>query len=144
MSDKNIILLAFVVATALLKTGCHQATDQLQFKDEVGGLAIAKDGNELSFHTYKSQDGVTLSTFIETCSSPELAKKAFEEKVKEASSIIARGARLDRNGEYLGERAVLTVENMIKGKVESESFICWTTPSRLHWIQSKSLKHALA
>jgi hypothetical protein len=56
----------------------------------------------------------------------------MDKKTKEASSVVARGPRLDRNGEYLGERVVLTVEKKTQGEVESESFICWTTGSVLH------------
>jgi len=144
MGSKNIILLALAVACIFLFTAGDQAANHFQFKNEVGGNGITEDGHEFSFHTYKSQDGVWLSTYVETCPSPELAKKAFDEKVREASSVIARGPRFDRNGEYLGERVVLKVEKKTQAKVEAESFICWTTPSRLHCIESTSLRHALA
>jgi hypothetical protein len=156
MSGKYMLLFAPLIFTALLETGCDlktlgrqqpagsQTEGHFKFKDESGGNGTTEDGNRFSFHVYTSQDGVALSTYIEEYPTLELANRAMDEKAKEASSIIARGPRLDRNSEYLGERVVLTVEKKTQGEVESESFICWTTGSRLHWIQSKSLKHALA
>jgi hypothetical protein len=121
-----------------------QAKDQLQFKDENGGKGITKDGNVFSFHTYSSNDGVKLLTYIEACSSGLNAKRALDQKIKEASSISARGPKLGKDGEPIGERVVLTVEKKAQGEPQSESFICWTVGSELHWIQSRSLKHALA
>lgn len=155
MSCKCMPLLALLIFTLVLETGCDvktlgrqqagsQTKGQFQFKNGRGGDGTTKDGNPFSFHVYTSQDGVTLLTRIEEYATPELAIRAMDEKTKEASSIIARGPRLDRNGKYIGERVVLTVENKAKGETEPESFICWTTDSRLHWIQSKSLEHALA
>ena len=120
-----------------------QTKDQFQFKDENGGKGIAKDGNHFSFHSYTSNDGVKLLTYIETCSSAQRAKRALDEKIKEASSISLRGPKLDKNGKHIGERVVLTVEKT-RGEKQSESFICWTVGSELHWIQSLSLEHALA
>jgi hypothetical protein len=121
-----------------------QAKDQLQFKDENGGKGITKDGNLFSFHTYTSNDGVKLLTYIETCSSGLNAKRALDQKIKEASSIRARGPKLGKDGKPIGERVVLTVEKKAQGGAQSESFICWTAGSELHWIQSQSLKYALA
>jgi len=156
MSGKSILSFALLIFVTFVKSGCNlktlgtqqaagsQTKGQVQFKDEGGGTGTTEDGHEFSFHRYKSHDEVWLSTYIEICPSPELAKKAMDEKVKEAASIIARGPRLDRNGEYLGERVVLIVEKKTQGKGESISFICWTANSSLHCIQSKSLKHALA
>lgn len=156
MSGKYMLLFAALIFTAFPQTGCDlktlgrqqaagsQTKGQFQFKNERGGNGTTKDGNRFSFQVYTSQDGVALLTYIEIFPSPEPARKAFDQKAAEGSSIIARGPRLDRNGEYLGERVVLTVEMKTQGEVESESFICWTTGSLLHWIQSKSLKHALA
>jgi hypothetical protein len=117
--------------------------DQFQFKDEMGGKGITEDGDTFSFHSYISDDGVKLSTYIERCPSAQFAKRALEKKVKEASSISARGPKLDKNGKSIGERVVLTVEKT-QGERQSVSFICWTFGSELHWIQSLSLKHALA
>jgi hypothetical protein len=141
MSSKYLVILLIVTSGAIFR---GQTTDQFQFEHERGGDGTTKDGNRFSFQVYTSQDGVALLTYIEEYPTRELANRAMDEKAREASSIIARGPRLDRNGEYLGERVVLTVEKKTQGEVESESFICWTTGSRLHWIQSKSLKHALA
>jgi len=125
-------------------SGGPQTKGQYQFKDEMGGSGITKDGNHFSFHDYASEDGVKLSTYIEICSSAELAKEALGERVKQASTIIARGPKLDKNNKSVGERVVLTVERKTQGEAQSESFICWTIGSRLHCIQSKSIKHALA
>lgn len=121
-----------------------QTKDQFQFKDENGGKGITKDGNVFSFHTYSSNDGVKLLTYIETLASVELAKRALDEKLKEASSVVSRGPKLEKSGKRIGERVVLTIERKTQGEAESQSFVCWTTGSSLHWIQSKSLKHALA
>lgn len=120
-----------------------QATDQFQFKDEEGGEGITKDGKTFSFHSYSSGDGVKLLTYIEDFASVKLAKGALDEKARQASSVSARGPKLDKNGKPVGERVVLT-EEKTQNQAESQSFICWTTGSTLHWIQSKSLKHALA
>ena len=121
-----------------------QAADQFQFKDEEGGKGITKDGKTFSFHSYSSGDGVKLLTYIEDFASMELAKRALDEKVRQASSVGARGPKLDKNGKPIGERVVLTEEKKTQDQAESQNFICWTTGSTLHWIQSKSLKHALA
>ncbi|SRR6266478_3456574 len=144
MSSKYLVILLIMTSGAIFRTGCGQTTDQFQFKDEEGGSGTTEDGNRFSFHSYKSQDDVRLLTYIEICPSPEFAKKAFDQKLKEASSIIARGPRLDKSGKSIGERVVLTVEKKTQGQAESESFVCWVIGSRLHWIQCKSLKHALA
>jgi hypothetical protein len=155
MSGKTL-LFAPLILRVFLETGCDlktlerqedpssQIKGQVRFKDERGGSGTTEDGNHFSFHVYKSQDEVELLTYIEIFPSSELARKAFDEKVAEGSSIIARGPRLDKNGKSIGERVVLTVERRAMGETQSESFICWTIGSRLHWIQSKSLKHALA
>lgn len=124
--------------------GDSRATDHFQFKDETGGEGITKDGTFFSFHSYTADDGVKLLTYIETFTSIELAPKALDEKVKEASSVSARGPKLDRNGKPIGERVVLTAEKKTQGEAESKTFVCWTIGSNLHWIESKSLKHALA
>jgi hypothetical protein len=138
-------VVALVLIAARQDSAGPQAKGQLQFKDENGGKGITKDdGNLFSFHTYTSNDGVKLLTYIETCSSGLNAMKALDQKIKQASSIGARGPKLGRDGKPIGERVVLTVEKKAQGEVQSESFICWTTGSKLHWIQSQSLKHALA
>ena len=120
------------------------STDHFQFKDETGGKGTTKAGNPFSFHTYSSEDGVKVLTYIETFESVELAKRALDEKLKEASPITARCPKLDKSGKPIGERVVLTEAKKNQAEAETQSFICWTTGSRLHWIQSKLLKHALA
>jgi hypothetical protein len=110
----------------------------------MGGSGVTKNCNSFSFHNYTSGDGTKLFTYIEDCASVQLAKRVFEEKIKEASSISTRGPKLDKNGKSMGERAVLTVERKVQGKAQSDTLICWTTGSRLHWIQCNSLRHALA
>lgn len=120
------------------------STDHFQFKDEEGGKGITKDGNHFSFHSYTSNDGVKLLTYVEMLKSAKLAKRALDEKLKEATSTSSRGPKLGKNGQRIGERVVLTVQKKAQGEAESESFVCWTIGSTLHWIQSKSLKHALA
>jgi hypothetical protein len=104
--------------------GDSQATDHFQFKDETGGEGITKDGIFFSFHSYTSDDGVKLLTYIETFTSIELAQKALDEKVKEASSVSARGPKLDRNGKPIGERVVLTAEKKTQAEAESQNFVC--------------------
>ena len=127
-----------------LGSGGRQTGDEFQFKDEKGGSGVTKNGNNFSFHSYTSGDGIKLFTYIEDCASVELAKRAVEEKIKEASSVSIRGPKLDKNGKSIGERVVLKVERKVQGEEQSDSLICWTTGSRLHWIQCKSLRHALA
>jgi hypothetical protein len=156
MSGKSILSLALLISIIVFKSGCNlptsgrqqaagsQTKSQVQFKNERGGNGTTKDGNHFSFHVYTSQDGVALLTYIEEYATPELAKRAIDEKAKEASSIIARGPRLNKDGETIGERVVLVEKSQGETRSEPESFICWTTGSRIHWIQSKSLNHALA
>jgi len=95
-----------------------------------------------SFHTYSSNDGVKLLTYIERCSSGLNAKKALDQRLKKppqsglAPEAWQRWQAYRREGSpYSGEQG--------SGRSQSESFICWTVGSELHWIQSRSLKHAL-
>lgn len=121
-----------------------QVTDRLEFKDEAGGKATTTDGNAFSFHSYTSNDGVKLLASIEMFKSARLAKRALDERLKEATSVSSSGPKLGKNGQRIGERVVLTVQKKTQGEGESQSFVCWTIGSSLHCIQSKSLKHALA
>jgi hypothetical protein len=145
MIRKYMLLFALLILTTFIVTGCRSPIrDQSQFKDEGGGSGIAGDGNRFSFHGYQSKDGVAVSTYIEDFRSPELARKVFEAKITEGLIVFARGPRLDRNGKSIGERVVLTMKSKAEGETQSDSYIFWTTDARLHWIQSKSLRHALA
>lgn len=117
--------------------------NHFQFKDEEGGSGISKNGNRFSFHVYTSNDGVKILTYIETFPSASRAKRALDEKIKEASSISAHGSKYDKNGKRIGERVVLTMDKAYSTK-QSQSFICWTFGSELHWVRSQSLEHALA
>lgn len=120
----------------------HPTKNRAQFRSAGGGSGISDDGNRFSFHWFTSNDGTTVTRYIETYPDAQLARRAFDEKIHEAFAIIARGTKRDKNGKYTGERAVLRM-GKAQGEKQSMYFIYRTLGAELQWIQSSSLDRAL-
>lgn len=116
-------------------------SEDLQFNDMGGGKAL-RHGIPLSIHWWRSSDGVPVTSYIESHRSPQNAERAMQKKVQEATKLISRGAKLNRSGNRVGERAVVRLP-LGDGRHHGAA-ILWTDGSEFHHLESPSLKHVLA
>lgn len=111
------------------------------FQDVVSGKAETVDGTPFSFHSYKSSDGVPVSTRFERRDSPARAKKELLRNIKAAVEVLEREPKLDESGRQIGERAVLTAKQ--EGSAKLQTTVIWNDGSQLYFVESPSLQHAL-
>lgn len=119
----------------------ESSKDAVEFEDIEGGRGKTEDGMPFSYHLYKSSDGVGVTTTIENRGSAVRANKALQRKIKKASQIIERGAKLDNKGQRVGERVVAMFA--LDGPEKEHRAVLWTEGSQFHYIESSSLRHAL-
>lgn len=121
----------------------QQSSDRLgrKYEDGVSGRAETTDGIVFSFHSYKSSDGVPISTRVERHGSHARAKRELLEHIRAAIKVLDREPKLDDNGKYVGDRAVLSSKQKESGKLQTT--VLWTDDSQLYFIESPSLQHAL-
>lgn len=110
------------------------------FKDSGGGQGFTEDKIPVSFHWYKSSDGVTVTTCIETYDSELAAKKGFDKRIQRAN-IIKRWSRSDPDGRPIGERVL--VELRPDNKRQKLKAVYWTQGKYLRYVISKSQTHLL-
>lgn len=100
-------------------------------------------GMDASFQSYESSDGVEVLFLTRTLRSADRAQKELQRRIKTATSIIETGIKRDRNGEAVGERAVILFSDPNKtDKVRAA--VWWTRKSDLLAIEAESIDHILA
>src|SRR5579862_3498619 len=80
----------------------------ITFKEMDVGDAKSKEGVRLSFHDWKSSDGVGVTSFIFSYDSPDQASEGLAKRLGEASKIMERGPGIDKSSEKTGDWAVAT------------------------------------
>jgi hypothetical protein len=101
------------------------------------------DGIDASFQSYRSSDGVGVLFLTQVLSSAESARLEFEKRGQSAIRIIERGDKVDREGNIIGERAVLPFFDRAKTDKEMVA-VLWTRKIDLLVIETQSMEHALA
>ena len=101
------------------------------------------DAVSASFRSYRSSDGVAVLFLTEVFGSASSARAAFEKRANNARSIIERGVKVDREGNVIGERAVLLFFDRTETDEEMVA-VLWTRKTDLLVIKARSLEHALA
>jgi len=103
-----------------------------------GGLT-ADGGRDAWITAFKASDGTDLSVSGAEYGSPQQAQKALLRNLKRVAVIIERGARLDGEGNKIGERAVVLLN-----KTGSQAAIFWTDEDLLQKIYWPTQRHVLA
>jgi hypothetical protein len=114
------------------------------FRKIMTGEMMTKEGTRYPFHSWKSADGVTVTSSILRFGSVTQARKAFSERLNDASRVIERMPRVNRAGRKTGERAVAVFSYQDKGKEKQFAAILWTEDKVFHDVESVSLRHAQA
>ena len=126
----------------VIKVSQQASIEQVEaFRGIVSGSATTANGTSFSFHTYKSSDGVPISTRFERHISSTSAKKEFLRNISTALEVLGRGNKMDEDGRETGERAVITSKP--QGSTNLQIIVLWTAGSQLYYIESPSLQHAL-
>ncbi len=132
-------------AKSLLEVENAAAESLIQQHIEFNGVSMADGiiltGGNFASQSYESSYGVRVSFSQEGYSSSERAREAFEEKLKNAVSILERNRKYVY-GLQMGER-IVGVFAYSEPK-EQVSSIIWLEGSVLYTISSPSLRHALA
>jgi hypothetical protein len=106
------------------------------------GLGHACGGRYLSYITgYEAPDGVMISESLWTFSSPSRAKRELQKWLKDAASIIERGARYDDKGREIGERVMALFNSKEEGK--KVAILLWTEKDNMYEIESFSISDIL-
>ena len=101
------------------------------------------DGMNASFQGYRSSDEVDVVLWTNVLSSPQSAAKEYENRVQNAKKIIEKGIKIDRDGNVVGERAVLIFPDRSNTDKEMVA-VLWTRKTDLLVVETLSMKHALA
>ena len=109
----------------------------LQFEPCLAGLSTADDGSPTSFTRFRSSTGIPVELRVERRASPELARKALEDRLKRAVAVLQRGPLRDAAGKLVGERVLAVFPG------PWEAVVLATDGSRLHSVQSPSIRHVL-
>lgn len=117
------------------------ANQAIKYENIVSGRAETADGTPFSFQSYKSADGVPISTRVERRNSAARAEKELLRNMNAAVKILEQGPKLDVSGRKIGKRVVLTTKQ--EGSTKLQTTVLWTEGSQLHFIESPSLQHAL-
>jgi hypothetical protein len=105
-------------------------------------LGHACGGSYYSYITgYEAPDGVQISQSLAPFQSPSEAKRELQERLKDAISILERGAKYDDKGRKLGERIVALFNSKEAGK--RVALVLWTEKEDMYEVQSYSLSHAV-
>ena len=117
-------------------------TDQrIHFEPELFASDRKSDGTVVAYNNYVSNDGVGVFLTVEKYRSATRAKNALRRRIKKATRIIERGVKLDKDGQRVGERAVLLSRTGLPQ--ETIGGVVWADGAKLYAVESPSLKHAL-
>ena len=114
---------------------------ELTFKTGNAGEVETKDGVSLGFTEFTASDGVGLRVFYLRNPSPSQAQEAFNKELATAVKVAERGAKQDRNGKVVGERARILVR--ATKPFHPFSAVIWTEGPTFREITSGSSRHAL-
>jgi hypothetical protein len=105
-------------------------------------LGHACGGGYYSYITgYEAPDGVRISESCAPFSSRSKAKHGLQERLKDAMSIIERGAKYDNKGREIGERVVALFHSKEEGK--KVAILLWTDRDTMYEVESFSISHVL-
>ena len=105
-------------------------------------LGHACGGSYYSYITgYEAPDGVMISESLAPFSSASRAKRELQKRLKDAASIIERGAKYDDNGREIGERVMALFNSKEEGK--KVAILLWTEKDDMYEVESFSISHIL-
>ena len=114
---------------------------KIEFQSVLSVSGKTADGTPSFSNSYKSSDGIMVSTRIERHNSPVSAKKEFNRNIKAAVEILKREPKLNENGKQVGERALLSAKQEESNILQT--ILVWTDNSQVYFIESTSLQHTL-
>lgn len=124
-----------------IATTHNPVRETAEYKSIVAGHGTAQDGSPVSFTIYLSVDDVYVKKSVERHRSPRLAEEALQERLRSALTIVEQGRRLRRDGQQIGDRAVVM---LAPGTTQqAQAAVLWTDGSDLLSLESSSLRHAL-
>jgi hypothetical protein len=105
-------------------------------------LGHACGGSYYAYITgYEAPDGIMISLSCAPFQSPSKAKRELQARLKNAISILERGAKYDDKGRKVGERAVAFFKSKEEGK--NIVLVLWTEKGAMYEVESYSLSHAV-
>jgi hypothetical protein len=116
--------------------------NEINFKEILEGERITRDGQRFPFHSWRSSDGITVTSSTQEFSTAARAHSAYSGRVRDASRVIRTGPRTSEDEHIVGERSVVTF--VAQGSGREVYGVLWTDGSTLHDVESISLRHALA
>lgn len=115
---------------------------EIEFKGVSAGSGRKRDGTPFSFALYKSTDHTGVSASTEKYRSSNAAANALRKKLGRAANVVETGSKFSPDGKRIGTRSVAIFPS--QGTSKAQAMVLWTNRSDFHYIQSTSLKHALA
>jgi hypothetical protein len=91
--------------TGLQSAGKASRPEAIVFKPVLAGEMTDPDGTHFSITDYKAPDGVVLAVKHNEFPSDVAAREYFNRAIGKVTKIIERGAKKDRAGKIVGERA---------------------------------------
>ncbi len=122
--------------------GQQGTAEELRFRWAGSGRRMSKDGAEVSFSHYKSQDGLLVERAVEDHKYGRDADAAMERLEKRARKVLERGSKQAWDGHRIGQRVVVILHDSPTAR--SPAAVAWTDGARLFIISSPSLRHCLA
>lgn len=132
-----VVMSGHAFADLVFQTNRFQSDMRFTFKSGADGKT--SDGADLSVVTYESSDGIAVSAITETYSSKAKAERALERKLRGATRILSRNAKIASNGQRVGTRVVARFPP--GDRYPPRATIFWTDRSELHYVGAVSLKH---
>jgi hypothetical protein len=117
-------------------------TTEIEFEGVSAGSGRKREGTPFSFALYKSTDRIGVSASTEKYRSPNAAANAFRKKMGHAAKVVEIGTKFNPEGKRTGARSVAIFPP--QGTSKAQAMVLWTDGSDFHYIQSTSLRHALA
>jgi hypothetical protein len=109
------------------------------FSDDGSGRTAGHGALEISFHRYRSADGITVERDLESYRSEQEARSRLQTLIAGASKVIERGYKKAWDGRQVGERVRLVTQS----STGTLNIIAWTDRSKVCVLRSESLRHVL-
>lgn len=94
-----------------------------------------EEGFAYSEKQFRSSDCETVTALTEYFPSSDRAQEELEKRLKESTSIIERGPKLDAAGQQVGERAVAMFKVEVPSEYIEDTIVMWTNNSEYHSIK---------
>lgn len=125
-----------------LPTEGSKKDDIIRFTAVSAGRLPKKGAREVSFTSFKSEDGVLVIRDVESYSSPSRSREEWDRMLKRAEKVLDRSPKQAPDGRTIGIRAVVQAGR--SGRPDEKFAVFWTDGPDIYVLSSSSLRHVLA